>query len=151
MLTFPFKLCDIDKFERKNNISITVTGINKDGSYLPLRHTKNLNAYKNVDLLLTNNGDNWHYVLIKNLCGLIGSQYGKHKEKIHICRTCYHGFSSAELLKSHTENGCVAMTGSQIVLPEKGEVMKFENINNKFFHPLVIYGDFESTLKKIKP
>ena len=29
MLSFPFKLNDIDKFEKKNNISITVTGLNK--------------------------------------------------------------------------------------------------------------------------
>ena len=37
------------------------------------------------------------------------------------------------------------MVGSQIVLPEKGEVMKFENHNYKFRHPLVIYGDTEAT------
>ena len=37
------------------------------------------------------------------------------------------------------------MVGSRIVLPEKGEVMKFENYNNQFRHPLVIVADFEAT------
>ena len=47
------------------------------------------------------------------------------------------------LLTNHTENGCVKMSGSQIVLPEKGEVMKFENYNYKFRHPFTIIADFE--------
>ena len=37
------------------------------------------------------------------------------------------------------------MLGSQIVLPEKGEVMRFENHDKKFRHPFVIYADFESS------
>ena len=46
MLSFPFKLNDIDKFEKKNNISITVTGLNKNNSYIPIRQTKLTKADK---------------------------------------------------------------------------------------------------------
>ena len=35
------------------------------------------------------------------------------------------------------------MEGSQIVLPEKGDVMTFEIYNNKCRHPFTIYSDFE--------
>ena len=87
----------------------------------------------------------WHYVVIQTLNRLLVSQYNNHKGKTHFCRTCFHGFSSSELLQKHTENGRVMMVGSQIVLPREGEVMQFENYNNKFRHPLVVYADFEAT------
>ena len=35
------------------------------------------------------------------------------------------------------------MEGSQVVLPEKGDVMNFETHHNKRRHPFVIYSDFE--------
>ena len=84
-------------------------------------------------------------MVIKNLDRLLGSQHNNHKDKAYFCRACFHGFSSSELLQKHTENGCVMMVGSQIVLPEKGEVMEFENNNNKLRPPLVIHADSEAT------
>ena len=39
------------------------------------------------------------------------------------------------------------MAGSQIVLPNEGDVMKFENINYKYRHPFSIIADFESSNK----
>ena len=129
--------------KRKNNISISVTGIHEKCCSVPLYISKINNATSNVALLLINDKEKWHYILIKNFDRLLGSQWNNHKSKKHFCRTCYHGFSSAEVLKNHIENGCVKMEGSQIVLPEKGEVMKFENHNNKCRHPFVTYSDFE--------
>ena len=143
MLSYPVKIFDIHKFEKKNNISISVTGVNDKGSYVPLYISKINNASINVDLLLVNDKNKWHYVLVRNFDRLVGSQWNSHIRRTHFCRTCYHGFSSAEVLKNHIENGCVKMEGSQIVLPEKGDVMQFENCNNKFRHPFVIYSDFE--------
>ena len=35
------------------------------------------------------------------------------------------------------------MEGSQIAIPEKGDVMKFESHNNKRRHPFTIYSGFE--------
>ena len=80
---------------------------------------------------------------------LLSSQYNNHGHKTHFCRMCYHGFTTAELLNNHIENGCVAMEGSQIVLPKEGETMEFENYNNKFYHPVVISADLEAILKAI--
>ena len=66
---------------------------------IALRPTKIINAIKEIDLLLINDGDKWHYVVIKNLNRLLGSQCNKHKCKTYFCRTCFHGFGSEELLK----------------------------------------------------
>ena len=43
------------------------------------------------------------------------------------------------------ENGRI----SDSITGKKGDVMRFENYNNKVRHPFVIYADFESTLKRI--
>ena len=79
MMNFPINFNDIDKFEKKNNISINIIGLNDNGSYVPMRPTKIINAIKEIDLLLINDGEKWHYVVIKNLNRLLGSQCNNHK------------------------------------------------------------------------
>ena len=54
MLTYPITLNDVDKFERKNNISINVIGRNKSGAYIPMRPTKIINAIKEIVALCGN-------------------------------------------------------------------------------------------------
>ena len=82
--TEDMKLSDIDKFERKNNISITVVGVNKNKCYVPLRIPKIQDETKHINLLLVNDGDNWHYVYIKNISRLLSSQYNNHHGKKNI-------------------------------------------------------------------
>ena len=52
MLSYPVKIFDIHKFEKKNNISISVTSVNDKGSYVPLYISKINNAVTKIDLLL---------------------------------------------------------------------------------------------------
>lgn len=94
MRTFPISLSGIDKFERKNSISVCVIGTNNKGSYIPMRHTQISNAVKHIDLLLINDGGKMHYLPIEEFNRLVGSQYSNHQHKHHICRTCYLGCSS---------------------------------------------------------
>ena len=50
MLSYPVKMFDTNKFEKKNNISISVTGVNDKGSYVPWYISKinKLNEIKNL-------------------------------------------------------------------------------------------------------
>ncbi len=143
-------LKDVDKFEKNNkNIAITIIGVNENGNFVPLRITKNVEAKIEIDLLLIDIRDNWHYIYVKKFNRLLSMQYNKHKETTHFCKKCFHGFSSAERLKKHNDIGCISMQGSHIKLPNKYEKMEFKNFNHKFKEPIVIYADFESTLKKV--
>ena len=58
-------------------------------------------------------GDDYHYVYIKDYDKLIGSQTNKHNEKYH-CFHCNHGFKSQALLDEHSEKGCMAVEGQRI-------------------------------------
>ena len=51
MLSYPVKIFDIHKFEKKNKFSISVTSVNDKGSYVPLYISKVSNAITKVDLL----------------------------------------------------------------------------------------------------
>ncbi|KYN05958.1 hypothetical protein ALC62_03104 [Cyphomyrmex costatus] len=81
-IEFPVTLKDIAKFERSNDISINVYGI-EDGNVLPLRLT-DCKRDRHVNLLYVQDGDG-HFVCIKHLSRLVRSQVTKKKNKIYFC------------------------------------------------------------------
>ncbi len=165
-VAFPLTLSDIPKFERRNNISISVYGFqdgkeDQEGFVYPLKVSKEVNE-RHVDLLLIANDDTNHYCCIKDFGKLVGSQYSNHGHKTYYCRFCLHGFSrhttSTDLtqhrrtdeemkqkLKDHEEN-CFAFAAQRTEFPED-PVVKFKNIQNQVKAPFTIYADFESILK----
>ncbi|KYN02533.1 hypothetical protein ALC62_06651 [Cyphomyrmex costatus] len=82
-IEFPVKLKDISKFERSNNVSVNVYGI-KDGDILPLRLTDDKKE-RHINLLYVQDGDTGHFVTIKHLSRLVGSQLSKKKNKKFFC------------------------------------------------------------------
>ena len=86
---FPMTISQIKRFERQNNISVNVFVRNDEScSILPLRLT-DVKRDKHVNLLYLSdsggNGNAAHFVLIKNLSRLIGSQLSRHNGKKYIC------------------------------------------------------------------
>ena len=73
----------------------------------------------------------------------MGSQTNKTGRPKYHCRTCSHGFKSEELLKQHEEQGCLAVEGQEIKMPEVGATIEFKNHFKKLKAPYVIYADFE--------
>jgi len=70
-------LADVPKFEKQNNISINVFGLEKDEVY-PLSITKSRHE-KHVNLLLISDKGKRHYCLIKNMSRLLEpNMTGKH-------------------------------------------------------------------------
>jgi len=91
-IEFPMTLKNIGKFERLNNVSINVYGI-EEQKILPLRLTDNKRE-KHVNLLYVQDpqDDNiGHFTLIKNLSRLVSSQLNERNGKKYICdRYVYH-------------------------------------------------------------
>ena len=162
------KLPDIPKFERQNNVSISVYGYqegaeDKEGFIYPLKVSKEPRL-KHVNLLLIANDDINHYCYIKDFNKLAGSQYSSTNDKTYFCRFCLHGFSShytdksqnphrrtdeemKEKLKKHEEN-CFAFAAQRTEFPED-PIVKFKNVKNQLPAPFVVYADFESILEKL--
>ena len=143
---FPSSNIDIDTFEENNKglVSVNVYFLDEEEgkqSILLYRKTKVAKATHHIDLLKIHEGDNHHYVFVKDYNRLMGSQTNKRQNKHFHCHHCLHGFRSEELLKKHEERGCMAVEGQQIVMG--ASPMFFKNHYKRLKAPFVIYADFE--------
>ena len=121
-VNFPSSDVDIDTFEENNGgkIAVNVYFIDPEEgkqSILLYRQSKVSKATHQVSLLKLEDGDDYHYVYIKDYDRLIGSQTNKKKANMFHCFHCRHGFISQALLDQHNEQGCMAVEGQRIVMP----------------------------------
>ena len=145
-IQFPMTLKDIPKFERLNNVSISVYAYQaaggQEGFIYPLKVTTEVNK-RHVNLLLIADDDKSHYCFIKDFGKLVGSQYSSDNHKIYFCRFCLQGFSShsafkgkaqhrrtiedmEKRLKEHEER-CFAFAAQRTEYPDD-PILKFDNI-----------------------
>jgi len=90
-IDFPVTENQIPKFEKQNNVSINVFGLDEKENVYP-RYISEKASQSTINLLFYKN----HYVWIKNFNGLVGKQYNKHKNKKYFCYRCLHGCSDNE-------------------------------------------------------
>ena len=147
-LKFPLTINEIDKFEKNNNISIYVLGVEGQKPYI-CRKLK-YNDQKNVVvLLLIDDWEKKHYTGIKSLSRLLGSSNRKHKRKQHFCLNCLQGFHSEESRDKHFEY-CKDNEAVRIEMPKEGSFVKFHDGQNLFKVSFIMYADFEAILKPTK-
>ena len=158
-VNFPASNLDIDILEQNNQdkISVNVYYIDdEDGkqSILLYKRTTVVKATHHIDLLKITDGDNHHYVYIKDFNKLMYQQAGNRKAKKFICHHCSGVFHSEDDLTNHKEKGCMAVEGQTIEMPnfdpEKPDkfFVKFKNRFKKLKAPFVIYADFECLTTK---
>ena len=168
MLTFPVKITDISKFERKNNISVNVYGVdetqdteddeNERYFIYPIKVTEKEIENRHVNLLVIETTDGYHYTTIVDFSRLLSNQYNKHHGKTYFCYSCLHGFTKkpgeetradCKLLQKHREF-CKTQKPQRIEFPKDDKInLRFTNINKQLPCPFVAYCDFESLLKKV--
>jgi len=143
----PFKLTNIPKFEKSNNISINVLTCEFNKStqqydILPIYNTKE-EKEKHVNLFYYNE----HFSYIRSISRLLGSKSHEHKK--FYCMTCLNGFHSEEKLKTHKEIGCVNMNEQKTPVEGDNE-LTFTHFSKMLKCPFVIYSDFESITEIIE-
>ena len=146
-IEFPVTTKQYNKIEKQNEININVFGYENKQPY-PIYVSKE--KYDNqMNLLLTTENENKHYVLIQDFNSFMYNQT-KHKESKHFCMHCLHCFSSEEVLSTH-KNNCIQVNGTQAVkMPNKdNNILKFNNFHKQQPVPFVIYADFEAITEKI--
>jgi len=82
-IEFPMTLKNIGKFERLNNVSINIYGI-EEQKVLPIRLTDDKKE-KHVNLLYMHDDNEGHFAWIKNLSRLVSSQLSKKEHKKFFC------------------------------------------------------------------
>ncbi|KYM97826.1 hypothetical protein ALC62_11480 [Cyphomyrmex costatus] len=150
-IDFPVTLKQITKFERLNDVSVTVFVererdekkriTDSDTMIVPLRVTK-VKRNKHVNLLYVQHDDNvvGHFVWIKNLSRLLNTQLNRSTCKKYICES--------ERLARHNVD-CARLNQCTVILPDEYDKwLSFRNHNRTKRLPFVIYADLECILEK---
>ena len=104
-----------------------------------------------TNLLLIEKVGKFHYTWVKNLNRLLYDQ-SKHREKIHFCERCLHGYSREDLLEAHKPD-CqgIGQTAVRVEMPEEGKnKLTFQNNHKQLSAPYIIYADFEALTTKVE-
>ena len=146
-IEFPVTVKQINKIEKQNNICINLFGF-EEKQIFPIYISKE-KYQDHMELLLITEGENKHYILIKDFNRLMFRQT-KHEHRKHFCMYCLQCFSREDVLTEH-KNNCISINGKQAIkMPEKGDKVYFKNHHKQLSVPFVIYADFEALTEKIQ-
>ena len=108
----------------------------------------NLTREKQVILLLISNDQNWHYLVVKKLPGLIRGMTSTHKEDFY-CLNCFHSYRTENKLEAHKK--ICENHYCHIEMPTKNNnTIKYNHGEKSMKLPFVIYADLECLLEKMK-
>ena len=145
-IEFPVTIKQMNKIEKQNNICINLFGYEEKQKF-PIFISKE-KFTDHMELLLITEGENNHYVLIKDFNKFMFNQT-KHEHRKHFCMYCLQCFSREDVLTEH-KNNCIVINGEQAIqMPEKGHIVNFKNYYKQLPVPFVIYADFEAITEKV--
>ena len=146
-IEFPVTVKQINKIEKQNNICINLFGYEEKQKF-PIYISKE-KYQDHMELLLITEGENKHYVLIKDFNKFMFNQT-KHEHIKYFCMYCLQCFSREDVLTEH-KNNCISINGKQAInMPEKDDKVYFKNHHKQLPVPFVIYADFEALTEKIQ-
>ena len=97
---------------------------------------------------MINNGENWHYLVVKSLSGLLTRITSNHKEDFY-CLNCFHSYRTKTKLESH-KNICENCNYCNVEMPnEDNKIIKSNQGEKSIKSPFIIYADLECLLEKI--
>ena len=100
----------------------------------------NLTCDKQVILLMISNGENWHYLVVKNLSGLLRGITPNHKEDFY-CLNRFCAYSKKNKLEEH-KKVCENNKFCNVEMPTKdNNTIKYNQGEKSIKLPFVIYDD----------
>ena len=99
-------------------------------------------------LLMISDGQKWHYLVVKNLSGLLRGISSNHKEDFY-CLNCFHSYSTKNKLEAHKKI-CKNHDYCYVEMPTKNNnIIKYNHGEKYMKLPFVIYADLECLLEKM--
>ena len=151
-IQFPSHLKDWRKFEQ-NNKTIALNIL-----YVPYNTKQIRQAYiskynnepdNQVNLLMNTDGvNNWHYLTVKSISGLLRRRTSIHNGDFY-CLNCFHSYTTKEKLRKH-ERICNDHDCCYLKMPdESNKILKYIPGEKSLNVPFIIYVDLECLLQKI--
>ena len=100
-IDFPSTSKDWKKFELNNEIALNILYVphNTKKIQVAYKSRHNLTGEKQIILLMISNGENWHYLVVKNLPGLLKRITSSHNEDFY-CFNCFHSYRTKNKLEA---------------------------------------------------
>ena len=145
-ISYPVSTKDISKFEMRNRIGVNLLALNGKTPYIC---RKGMDYGGTVNLMILEDGEKKHYVVIKSLKRLLSMQNSKHKESQHFSNNYLQRFKTSESRDNHYEY-CRSNELVRIEMPTRNPIVSYSNGQHQFKVPFVMYADFESILEPIQ-
>ena len=101
-IDFPSTSKDWKKFESNNEVALNILYVphNTKKIEIACKLKHNLTREKQVILLMISNGENWHYLTVKNLSRLLRGITSNHDGDFY-CLNCFRSYRTKNKLKAH--------------------------------------------------
>ena len=102
-INFPATKKDCNKFEVNNkNVALNILYVpyNTKKVEIAYKSKYNLIRDKQIILLMISNGENWHYLVVKNLSRLLRGISSNH-DGDYYCLNCFHSYRTENKLNAH--------------------------------------------------
>ena len=149
-IDFPAISKDWKKFESNNEIALNILYVphNTKKINIAYKSKHNLTREKKVILLMIGNGEKWHYLVIKNLSGLLKGITSNHVGDFY-CLNCFCAYSTKNKLEKHKKI-CENHDYCHVEMPTKdNNIIKYNHGVKSIKMAFTIYADLECLLEKM--
>ena len=149
-IDFPSTTKDWKNFELNNDIALNILCVphNTRKVHIVYKSMHNLTCDKQVILLMISNGENWHYLTVKNLPGLFRGITSNHKEDFY-CLNCFHSYRTKNKLEEHKKI-CENHNYCNVEMPTKeNNIIKYNQREKSIKLPFAVYANLECLLEKM--
>ena len=141
---------DWKKFECNNEIALNILYVPYDTKKVNIAYKSksNLTQERQIVLSIISDGQNWHYLVVKNLSGLLRGITSDHKEDF-CCLNCFHSCRTENKLEAHKKI-CENHDYCLVEMPTKNNnIIKYNHGEKSMKLLFVIYADLECLLEKM--
>ena len=149
-IDFPSASKDWKKFELNNEVALNILYVPHGTKKIEIAYKSkhNLTIEKKVILLMISNGENWHYLIVKNLSRFLRGITSNHDEYFH-CLNCFHSYRTKNKLDAHKKI-CENHDYCHIEMPTKdNNIIKYNQGEKSIKLSFIVYSDLECLLEKM--
>ena len=138
---------DWKKIELNNKVALNILFVphNTKKIQLAYRSKYNLTYNKQIILLMITDGEKWHYLVVKNLSGLLRGITSNHNADFY-CLNCFCSYSTKNNLKNICENHDYCHVEMST---KEDNIIKYSHGEKSIKTTFTIYADLECLLEKM--
>ena len=148
-IDFPSTSKDWKKFELNNEVALNILYVPHGTKKIEIAYKSkhNLTREKQVILLMISNGENWYYLIVKNLSRLLRGITSNHDGDFS-CLNCFHSYRTKNKLDAHKKI-CKIHDYCHIKIPTKdNNIIKYNQGEKSIKLLFIVYTDLECLLEK---